>query len=143
MAQPDSYCLDISQVFEQPIPTCSLGFKTFWTHHWSYKGGKVEDETDPTGDHLDPEHRPASIQQLLNLMVTVTTNVESKREVSGEKDGNLGFEFHLNSYKLMKAIIKTGFKRQQNKVTNRMLQQSCGHKPLHVLQTTGKMQSDD
>lgn len=51
---------------------CVLGLKALRAHHGSDEGAQVEDETDPAGAHLEPEHRPAPLQQFLNLMVIIT-----------------------------------------------------------------------
>ena len=48
-----------------------LGLKALWAHHRSNEGHHVEEEADPAGGHLDPEHRPATVQQLFNLMVVI------------------------------------------------------------------------
>lgn len=59
MAQRESFCLATSQESEKPdssLVMCGLGLEALWAHHGSDEGPHVEDETDPAGGHLDPEH---------------------------------------------------------------------------------------
>lgn len=58
-----------------------LGFKALGADHGSDEGPHVEEETDPTGGHLDPEHGPASVQQLLNLVIVVAATEKEVRKV--------------------------------------------------------------
>lgn len=48
-----------------------LGLEALRAYQRSNQGAKVEDEADPAGGHLYPEHWPASIQQLLNLVIII------------------------------------------------------------------------
>lgn len=56
---------------------CVLGLEAFGADHGGEQGPHVEDETDPAGRHLDPEHRPTAIQQLLYLMVVIATGKQT------------------------------------------------------------------
>lgn len=66
-----------------PPPRPPLGFEALRADHGSDEGPHVEEETDPTGGHLDPEHRPASVQQLLNLVIVVAA---TEKKVSPVKN---------------------------------------------------------
>lgn len=59
LAQDECVCLATSQ--ESKYPDCSvvmrvLGLEALRTDHGSDEGPHVEDEADPAGGHLDPEH---------------------------------------------------------------------------------------
>lgn len=59
-----------------------LSLEALRTHHGSKEGHQVDEEADPAGHHLDPEHRPAPVQQLLNLVVVIMEPVgESHHDV--------------------------------------------------------------
>lgn len=108
LAQRDSFCPATSQESEQPdsAVTCVLGLETLRADHGSDEGPHVEEEADPAGRHLDPEHRPAPIQQFLNLMVIIMEPVgdghhdvegsqeEDKMEVGVAVDGSLSLIIH-------------------------------------------------
>lgn len=84
MAQRASLCLPTSQESELPDPSGVMsisGLKTLRADHGSNQSPEVEDETDPAGGHLDPEHRPAPLQKLLNLMVIITAKKHTIRGV--------------------------------------------------------------
>lgn len=59
------------------VCVCVLGLEAFGADHGGEQGPHVEDETDPAGRHLDPEHRPTAIQQLLYLMVVIATGKQT------------------------------------------------------------------
>ena len=56
-----------------------LSLKPLWTEHGGHQGPHVEQEADPAGGHLNPEDRPAPVQQLLNLGVVVTVGTRAKQ----------------------------------------------------------------
>lgn len=64
-----------------------LGFKALGADHGSDEGPHVEEQTHPTGRHLDPEHGPASIQQLLNLVIVVAAAERKGRKAHREAEG--------------------------------------------------------
>lgn len=109
MAQRRSFCPATSQESEEPdsgVVMCGLGLKALWTDHGGDEGPHIEDETDPARGHLDPEHRPTPVQQLLNLMVVIMKPVgdchhdiegsqeEDKVEVAVAIDGSLSLVVH-------------------------------------------------
>lgn len=50
----------------------ALGLEALGADERGHEGPHVEEQTDPARHHLDPEHRPAAFQNLLNLVVVVT-----------------------------------------------------------------------
>ena len=52
---------------------CALSLEALGADHGCDQRGEVQGQADPAGRHLDPEHGPAPLQQLLDLMVVVAT----------------------------------------------------------------------
>lgn len=61
---------------------CVLGLEAFRADHGGDQSPDVEDETHPARRHLDPEHRPAAIQQLIYLMVVIATGKQTYHTLS-------------------------------------------------------------
>lgn len=50
----------------------ALCFKPLWEEHGGHQGPHVEEETNPTRCHLDPEHWPAPFQQPFKISTVIT-----------------------------------------------------------------------
>lgn len=74
LAQRRYFCLAAPRESEEPgsgVVVCLLGLEALRADHGGDESPHVEDEADPAGGHLEPEHRPAAVQQLLDLVVGV------------------------------------------------------------------------
>ena len=84
------------------VCVCVLSLKALGADHGRHERAEVQDQADPAGRHLDPEHRPAAFQQLLDLMVVVATVRQQTNKTNTEKQCNCATRHSSQEFEVSK-----------------------------------------